>query len=94
MSWPLTNVPGIDRDPVLRIDLEALDLAEPLTKRELDVLHLLPSHRSYQEMGDELGIGKSTVKFHVMAIYRKLEADGRADAVRIAQRGGLVPADR
>lgn len=88
------DVRGIDRDPSRSIALEPLDLTEPLTERELDVLCLLPSHRSYQEIGDELGIGKSTVKFHIMAIYRKLDADGRADAVHIAQRGGLVPTDR
>jgi LuxR family maltose regulon positive regulatory protein len=86
--------PEVDRDPNHSAALESLDLAEPLTPRELDVLHQLPSHRSYQEIGDELGIRKSTVKFHVMAIYRKLEADGRADAVRIARRACLVPLDR
>jgi LuxR family maltose regulon positive regulatory protein len=69
-------------------------LIEPLTARELDVLRLLPSHRSYQEIGDELGVSMNTVKYHVRAIYRKLEADGRSDAVHTAQRCGLVPADR
>ena len=88
------DVRGIDRDPSRSIALEPLNLAEPLTQRELDVLRLLPSHRSYQEIGGELEIAKNTVKFHVMAIYRKLGADGRADAVQIAQRGGLVRTDR
>jgi LuxR family maltose regulon positive regulatory protein len=83
-----------DRDHVRPAEIEPFELIEPLTARELEVLRLLPSHRSYREIGDELGVSLNTVKYHVGAIYRKLEADGRSDAVHIAQRCGLVPADR
>jgi LuxR family maltose regulon positive regulatory protein len=54
------------------------------------VLRLLPSHRSYRETGAELYVFVNTVKYHVKAIYRKLGADGRTDAVSIAQQCGLV----
>jgi LuxR family maltose regulon positive regulatory protein len=63
---------------------------EPLTFRELEVLRLLPSHRSYREIGAELYVSVNTVKYHVKAIYRKLGADGRADAARIAEQSGMV----
>jgi LuxR family maltose regulon positive regulatory protein len=65
---------------------------EPLTYRELEVLRLLPSHRSYREIGAELYVSVNTVKYHVKAIYRKLGAEGRADAVRIAEHRGMVAA--
>jgi LuxR family maltose regulon positive regulatory protein len=83
-----------DRDHLRPAEIEPIDMIEPLTARELEVLRLLPSHRSYREIGDELGASVNTVKYHVRAIYRKLEADGRTDAVHTAQRCGLVPADR
>jgi LuxR family maltose regulon positive regulatory protein len=83
-----------DRDHVRSAEIEPFEMIEPLTARELEVLRLLPSHRSYREIGDELRVSLNTVKYHVRAIYRKLEADGRSDAVHIAQRCGLVPADR
>jgi LuxR family maltose regulon positive regulatory protein len=65
---------------------------EPLTYRELEVLRLLPSHRSYREIGAELYVSVNTVKYHLKAIYRKLGADGRADAVRIAEHRGMIAA--
>ena len=37
-----------------------------------------------------LGISDQTVKFHVAAIYGKLGAQNRTDAVRRAIRGGLI----
>jgi LuxR family maltose regulon positive regulatory protein len=83
-----------DRDHIRRDEIEPIDFVEQLTARELDVLQFLPSHQTYQEIGDELGVSMNTVKYHIQAIYRKLEADGRADAVHIAQRCGLVPATR
>jgi LuxR family maltose regulon positive regulatory protein len=83
-----------DRDHIRRDEIEPIDFVEQLTARELDVLQFLPSHQTYQEIGDELGVSTNTVKYHIHGIYRKLEADGRADAVHIAQRCGLVPATR
>ena len=83
-----------DRDHIRPAEIYPIELVEQLSERELVVLRMLPNHHTYQEISDELGISINTVKFHVKAIYRKLEADGRADAVHIAQRCGLVPADR
>jgi LuxR family maltose regulon positive regulatory protein len=70
--------------------VQPLDLVEPLTVRELEVLAFLPSHRSYRQIGDELGLSTNTIKYHVKGIYRKLEADGRSAAIRKARDGGLI----
>jgi LuxR family maltose regulon positive regulatory protein len=72
-------------------DLESIQLLDPLTGRELDVVRLLPSHRSYAAIGNELGVSINTVKYHVKAIYRKLDATSRSEAVDKAQRRGLLP---
>jgi DNA-binding CsgD family transcriptional regulator len=65
-------------------------LVEPLSDRELSVLRFLPSRMSNREIGAELFVSPNTVKSHLKAIYRKLGADGRDDAVRRARQHGLI----
>lgn len=67
--------------------------AAPLTKAELRVLSLLPTHLSLAQIGEELVISRNTVKSQVAAVYRKLGAANRDDAVRRAIRGGLLAPD-
>jgi LuxR family maltose regulon positive regulatory protein len=62
-----------------------------LTKRELAVLHLLPSWLSNQEMAHELYVSVNTVRTHLQAIYRKLQVTTRAQAVARARQLGLLP---
>ncbi len=66
-------------------------LAEPLTERELRILHYLPTMLSNSEIGAEMFVSLNTVKTHLRSIYRKLDARGRADAVEKARRVGLLP---
>lgn len=56
-------------------------LAEPLTERELEVLHLLSTGLSTQEMANKLIISKATLRTHLKNIYAKLEVSSRAQAV-------------
>jgi DNA-binding CsgD family transcriptional regulator len=42
-------------------------------------------------IGRQLGITRSTVKHHLEAIFAKLGAHGRTEAVREGMRRGLVP---
>ena len=64
--------------------------AAELSERELAVLRLLPSALSQREIGAALYVSLNTVKTHVKSIYRKLEADSRADAVARARGMGLI----
>ncbi|WP_214407091.1 helix-turn-helix transcriptional regulator [Pseudonocardia lacus] len=61
-----------------------------LTDRERTVLNLLPSQRSFDEIARDLTVSHSTVKTHVRAIYSKLDAGSRREAVDIARRHGLL----
>jgi|SRR5688572_23317537 DNA-binding NarL/FixJ family response regulator len=63
---------------------------EPLTSRELDVLSGLSYGLSNKAIAARLGISDETVKFHLSAIFGKLAASNRTDAVRQALRRGLV----
>ena len=60
-------------------------LVDPLTERELTILRNLGSSLSNAEIASELYVSVNTVKTHQRAVYRKLEAAGRRDAVRRAR---------
>jgi len=63
-----------------------------LTPAESRVLSLLATYRTLAAIGEELGIGRPTVKTHVQHIYKKLGTHTRAGAVRQAERAGLIAA--
>ena len=63
-----------------------------LTTAELRVLRMLPTHLSFREMGVRLQVSSNTIKTHAHAVYRKLDACSRSEAVVRARRMGLVDA--
>jgi LuxR family maltose regulon positive regulatory protein len=63
-----------------------------LTESQQRVLNLLPTHLTITQIGQELGVSRNTVKTHVAAIYRKLGATTRDDAVRRGRELGLLGA--
>ena len=73
----------------LATDVEDL-LVEPLTARELEVLAHLADGLSNKAIAVRLGISDETVKFHLSAIFGKLGASNRTDALRQALRRGVV----
>jgi LuxR family maltose regulon positive regulatory protein len=70
--------------------LGAHDRRVGMTERERAVLDLLPSQRSFGEIATELVVSHSTVKTHVRAIYGKLGANSRREAVDQARNRGLL----
>ena len=61
-----------------------------LSKRENQVLQCLSLGRTNKEIGQALSIGEGTIKHHVKSILRKLNATGRAQAIGIAIRRGVL----
>jgi DNA-binding NarL/FixJ family response regulator len=61
-----------------------------LTEREREVLDLIAAGSTNREIAEELFLSPHTVKEHTSAVYRKLEARNRAEAVQRAQRVGLL----
>ena len=64
--------------------------SDGVTPRELEVLGLLANGLSNREIAQELLLSVKTVMHHSMAIYRKLDVRGRAEATAYAHRHGLV----
>lgn len=63
---------------------------EDLTEREMEVLRLIASGKSNQDVADELFIGIKTVKFHVTNILAKLGVEDRTQAAIYAFKHGLA----
>jgi LuxR family maltose regulon positive regulatory protein len=64
-------------------------LAEPLTERELEVLHLICDGLSNREIAGRLTVTLNTVKKHSSHIYGKLGVKSRAQAIVRARELGL-----
>ncbi|TME12857.1 MAG: NACHT domain-containing protein [Chloroflexi bacterium] len=65
-------------------------LVEPLSERELEVLHLVARGDSNQEIAEVLVIALDTVKRHVTHIFEKLGVNNRVQAVARARTLGLL----
>jgi DNA-binding NarL/FixJ family response regulator len=61
-----------------------------LSARERGVLRLVAAGLSNRQIGQTLSISERTVKFHVTAIFNKLGAENRAQAVALAAERGLL----
>ncbi len=63
-----------------------------LTMRQVDVLQHLARGLSNKEISLKMDLAEGTVKIHVAAIFQTLHVNNRMDAVRTAQRLGVLPA--
>ena len=61
-----------------------------LSEREREVLALIAAGSTNREIAEQLFLSPHTVKEHTSAVYRKLQARNRAEAVQRAQRVGLL----
>jgi LuxR family maltose regulon positive regulatory protein len=63
---------------------------ERLTARELDILRRLAGPQSLSQIASELYLSLNTVKTDTTALYRKLRARSRSDAVKIGRERLLI----
>ena len=66
-------------------------LVEPLSRRELEVLHIMALGRTNVEIARQLIVSPGTVKAHTASIYRKLDVANRTEAVARARQLGILP---
>ena len=66
------------------------EMVEPLSKRELEVLHLMALGKTNQEIAQQLILSRGTVKAHTASIYRKLDVANRTEAAARARQLGIL----
>ena len=66
------------------------DITTPLTAKEIQILSHIAEGNSNKRIANILGISEQTIKNHVSAILRKLNANDRAHAVMLAVRNGWI----
>ena len=81
----MTHKPLAIRSEQPRGRLLEQPLVEPLSERELEVLHLVARGDSNQEIAEMLVITLDTVKRHVTHIFEKLAVHNRVQAVARAR---------
>ncbi|MEV5599677.1 LuxR C-terminal-related transcriptional regulator [Streptomyces sp. NPDC052496] len=64
--------------------------AASLTARELTVLRRLQEEVPLRRIADDLFVSHNTVKSHTRAVYRKLGAHSRTEALHRARQRGLI----
>lgn len=78
-AWASEKRPGIQAS-----------LPEPLSKREMEVLHLISEGYSNKEIAQKLYLSLRTVKYYSTSLYNKLGVDGRMLAVIRARELNLL----
>lgn len=95
-SWPAADIARAVRMVALGMSIIEPETESPtgpgpaLTEREQDVLKLVADGATNREIAASLHLSPHTVKEYASALYRKLEARNRAEAVQRAQRLGVL----
>lgn len=61
-----------------------------LSKRELEVLQLMATGLSNQELADQLFVSLNTIKTHISRLFEKLEVKRRTQAIEKAKKLALI----
>jgi two-component system response regulator DesR len=92
-TWHGRDIVGAARTVGLGMSLFAAEPDEGahlLTGRELEVLELIGSGATNREIAERLTLSTNTIKDHTSALYRKMSARNRAEAVVRGQQLGLL----
>ena len=65
-------------------------LIEPLSRRELEVLHLVAEGLSNKEISERLYLSLATIKGHNRVVFRKLQVQRRTEAIARGRELGLL----
>jgi DNA-binding NarL/FixJ family response regulator len=87
-SDPVRSASGDADEKSLQRSRSGADLAG-ITQRQLDVLDLLLKGMSNKLICRELSLSPNTVKSHISAVFRALDANSRTQAVLAAHRRGI-----
>lgn len=78
------------KDPVFEQNREELQKLG-ISKRELEVLHLMSAGLSNEEIADKLSLSVPTIKTHASRLFEKLDVKRRTQAEERARRLQIIP---
>lgn len=81
---------GRNRRTAQEIRTESAMEKSGINEKELEIIKLMAIGKTNVEIGDGLGVREVTVKYHNMKIFKKLGVKSRIQAIREAQRRGLI----
>lgn len=84
-----TNLPEENVREILSVKHTPTNFTE-LTKREIEILRLLAKGETTKKIAEQLFISSTTVNNHTQNLLRKLDAHTRLEAVRRAEKAGLI----
>jgi LuxR family maltose regulon positive regulatory protein len=79
-----------EAEHVVAAAFAASPIPDRLSPAEMRVLNYLPTYMTFEEIGRELIVSRTTVKTQAIAAYRKLGVKSRAEAVKKARQQGLL----
>ncbi|TDQ07141.1 response regulator transcription factor [Pedobacter metabolipauper] len=95
LTSPKTNTVIIEKEVFVKRDNFVLNETEiirlGLSKRELEVLHLMADGLSNQQIAERLFVSLNTIKTHSSRIFEKLEVKRRTQAIETARKRNIIP---
>ena len=85
-----TDVAPSEIDKLLENTLNTINIAEPLTKREAEILQLIVSGKTNKEIAAMLCRTQRTVEYHRNCLMHKLGAHNAAELVKRAIAMGIT----
>lgn len=85
-AFPATSASSKDK-------ARPVEMVEPLSQRELEVLHLIADGLTNREIANKLILSLNTVKGHTRKIYGKLGVNSRTQAIGKARAFGLLSSE-
>ncbi|WP_166418678.1 response regulator transcription factor [Cochlodiniinecator piscidefendens] len=80
---------GVSCLPTTLLERIVRDNANPLTKREHEILECLAQGLTNFQLSTRLGISENTIKYNLKVIYQKLEVNSRGAAISKFFSGGF-----
>ncbi|MFB9887027.1 HTH-type transcriptional regulator MalT [Balneatrix alpica] len=76
---------AVIQDIINRPDVPELIRTSPLTRREWQVLSLIHTGLSNEQIADHLKVAATTIKTHIRSLYQKLNITQRSEAIALAR---------
>lgn len=83
------EIPAMSKSERVSQDIQAFTTSIQLTRRELEIFHLIIQHTGNSEIAEQLCISSGTLKAHIHNIYAKADVSHRNELIKKASEYSL-----